>query len=152
MTVFLDTPVAAGTTNIPWTNAASDLGLVLLTQTETITQSGSNSVSTVFNVPAYSRLVDFIADTSVAWNSGTSNTLTVGITANSTSYANSVSVASTGRVRPTYTAGQLANMSNVSTNTTVVASVSALGAAATSGTTFFTMLYVMLPNPPTSDV
>ncbi len=147
MTVFLDTPVVAGTVDIPYNQTGSDHGFVVLSQSKTLAQSGSNSVSTSFNVPAYAQLVDFIADTSVAWNSGTSNTLTVGITANSTSYANSVNVASTGRLRPTYTAGQLANMNNVSTNTTVVASVSALGAAATSGTTFFTMLYIMLPNP-----
>lgn len=120
---------------------APDTGVAVLTQYLTLTQSGTAVVSGTFRIPQNSQIIDILADTTVAWNSGTSDTLSVGTAAAGTQYASGVSTASTGRVRPTFTATQLGNMNNVTTNQSVVATVTPVGTAATTGTTIITLIY-----------
>ena len=93
-------------------------------------------------MPPNSQITDIVPDTTVVWNSGTSDTFSAGITAGGTDYASGVSVASAGRTLPTYTATQLGNMSNIGTNTALVATVTPVGTAATTGKTIVTVKYV----------
>jgi len=119
----------------------SDQGLVVLSQVATLTQNSTTAVSHTFHVPANSQLVDIIADTSTAWDSGTSAVLTVGSAAAGTQYASGVDTTAAGRVRPTFTGAQLASMLDVGSTTAVVATITPTGAT-TAGTTTVTLLYV----------
>lgn len=121
-------------------------GLVLLTQQVTLTQNGATAVNATFYLPRHSMIVDVLADTTTAWNSGTSDTLSLGTSAADTTYASGVSTAATGRVRPTFTAAQLAAMLDTGTNETFVATVTPLGTTATTGTTTVTVVYAQTVN------
>ena len=79
-----------------------------------------------------------------AWNSASSAVLTVGKTAAGTDYASGVSTAAAGRVRPTFTATQLSNMNNVTSNVAVIATITPTGATS-AGTTIVTLLYIQNP-------
>lgn len=134
-------PLLSGTKRFADGNGAANVGTAVLMQTATLTQNGLNDVSASFVVPQGSKLLDILVDTTTAWNSGTSDTLSVGIAAGGTDYASGVSVAAAGRVRPTFTAAQLAAMEDVGTNVDVVATVTPAGTAATAGTTNVTLVY-----------
>jgi len=135
-------PLMTGTVINTVPGYPSDMGVAQLMQMGTITQSGTATVSLTLAVPQNSQIIDILADTTTVWNSGTSDTLSVGTAASGTQYASGVDTKSaTGRTRPTFTATQLTNMSNVGTNTAVVATVTPVGTAATTGTTIVTLLY-----------
>lgn len=152
MTVFLETPVASGSINIPYGQTGSDQGLAVLRQSVTLVHNTTNAVSATMLVPQLSQLVDFLIDTTTAWNSSTSDTLSIGTTAAGTQYAGSVDVkAAAGRQTPTYTGAQLTAMQSVGANTSVVVTVTPSGSA-TAGSTTVTMLYVQNPNPAGSQV
>ena len=89
-------------------------GLCSLYQSTTITQNGTNPVSSTMNIPAGSILTSFNVDVLTAFNSTTSAILSVGVSAGATTYVSGVSCLSTGRIAPTYTAAQLAAMSDQS--------------------------------------
>lgn len=123
-------------------NGPANVGLAELAQTQTITQNGTATVSAVFVLPAGSQVMDIVADTTTAWNSGTSDTLTAGITQGGTDYAGGVNLKTAGRAVPTYTAAQLAAMANIGNNTTLYATATPVGTAATAGTTVITLKYI----------
>lgn len=135
-------PVLSGPYLYPSGSTPADVGLAVLSQNGTITEQGTKTVSFQFALPYGSQIVDIIVDTTTAWNSGTSDTLTVGKTAGGSDYASSVSVATAGRVRPTFTATQLSNMLDIAGNTAVYATVTPSGTAATAGSTTVTLVYV----------
>ncbi|HQU24991.1 MAG TPA: hypothetical protein PKX13_12000 [Acidiphilium sp.] len=135
-------PLISGTKKDADNNGPANTGLAVLSQTATLTQNGANDVSHQFVIPAGSQILDIIEDTTVAWNAGTSAGLTVGLTAGGTDYAISESVETAGRVRPAFTGVQLAAMENVGTNTSVYATVTPVGTAATAGSTTVTLVYI----------
>lgn len=106
-------PVRSGTLKTGETNGPN-LGFALLEQETALTQNSTTAVSSTLYVPVGSKLVDIIVDVLTAFNSATSAVLTVGTSAGGTQYAGSVDAKTAGRVRPTFTAAQLAAMSNVS--------------------------------------
>lgn len=111
----------------------------------TITQNSTNAVDLTFNLPANAQITSFNFDVLVAFDSATSATLSAGLTSGGTQYSSGVNVkAATGRIAPTYTAAQLTAMSNVTTNTTVVVTVTPVGAT-TVGSVFVTMHYIQKP-------
>ena len=123
-------------------------GLAMLTQFVALTQNGTSSVSSTLYIPAGAQIVDFNIDVLTAWNSGTSATLSIGTSAADTTYVSGVSVATTGRKAPTFTAAQLAAMSGVTlvgavaaTVPTVVVTITPVGTA-TTGYVEVTILYV----------
>jgi len=122
-------------------NGPANTGLALLTQTAVITQNSTTPVSATFAIPKNTRIVTFIVDTSVAWDSATSAVLTIGTAAAGTQYVTSVDVKTAGRGTITFTAAQILAMVDTNTNTTVVATVTPTGAT-TAGTTYVTMQYV----------
>jgi hypothetical protein len=88
-------------------------GYVTLVQSTSLTQNSTTAVSSTLYIPAGSIILDFYVDVLTAFNSATSATLTVGIAAAGTEYVSGVNVkAATGRIAPTFTAAQLAAMSN----------------------------------------
>lgn len=134
-------PLLSGTKRFADGNGAANVGVAVLSQTATLTQNGTAAVSATFVVPEGSQIIDVLSDTATAWNSGTSDTLSVGTTAGGTQYASGVSVATAGRARPTFTGAQLAAMADVGTNVDVVATVTPSGTAASAGTTNVTLVY-----------
>ena len=136
-------PLMSGTKKDTDQNGPSNTGLVLLTQTQTLTQNGANAVSATFMLPPGSQIVDFKIDSTVAWNAGTSASLTIGTAAAGTQYVSSESVlTAAGRIAPTYSTAQLAAMENIGSNTSVVATVTPVGTAATTGSVTITVMYV----------
>lgn len=119
----------------------SNVGNVVLSQTAVIDQNSTNAVSATFRLPADSQIVDIIVDVLTAFNSGTSATLTVGTAAGGSQYAGSVDAKTAGRVRPTFSAAQLAAMDDIDTNTSVVATVTPSGATS-AGQVRVTLVYV----------
>jgi len=105
-------------------------------------------VSSTLYIPAGSEIIDFNVDVLTAFNSATSATLSIGLTAGGTEYVSSVNVkAATGRIAPTYTAAQLAAMNGVTTTGTaapttapVVVTVTPVGATS-AGYVVVTVIY-----------
>jgi hypothetical protein len=96
----------------------TDFGGVVLAQQTTLVQNSTTAVTNTIVVPGGSAIIDIISDSTVAWNSGTSATLSIGTAAAGTQYGGSVDLKSaTARQRPAWTAAQLNAMSNVGTTT-----------------------------------
>lgn len=142
-------PVRAGTKTSGETNGPN-IGVVTLMQETSITQNSTTAVSSTIYIPAGSKITDIIVDVLTAFNSATSAVLTVGTAAGGTQYAGSVDAKTAGRVRPTFTAAQLAAMSNVTvlgvaapTTAPVVVTVTPTGATS-AGYVRVTVLYSQL--------
>lgn len=102
------------------------------------------SSSTIY-VPANTQVTSFTVDVLVAFDSATSATLSIGYTAGGTELVSGVNVkAATGRIAITFTPTQLTNMSNITTNTTFVATVTSVGQP-TVGTVNVTCFYSQKP-------
>jgi hypothetical protein len=138
-TSFLGGPIFAG--SLP---TQADFGSVILEQNVVLTQAGASTVSGTILLPASAQILDIVIDTTVVWNSGTSDTLSVGTVAGGTQYASGVDVkTAAGRQRPTFTAAQLTNMLNIGANTAAVVTVTPAGTTATTGSTSVSFHYQM---------
>jgi len=143
-------PVRSGTLKTGETNGPN-LGYAVLEQETSITQNSTNAVSSTLYIPAGSKIVNIVVDVLTAFNSGTSAVLSVGTAAAGTQYASGVDVkTATGRITPTFTAAQLAAMSNVSvlgvaapTTAPVVVTVTPTGATS-AGYVRVTVIYAQL--------
>lgn len=150
----IEAPLLVGTRpqsspTTPWIN---DFGSAVVVQQMTLAvATGTAAVSGTLYVPIGCKLLDVLVDTQVAWNSGTSDVLSLGTAAADTSYASGVSVAATGRVRPTFSAAQLINMGNVVAPASLVATITQVGAAASTGSTVATVLYQPTVQPYTGN-
>lgn len=143
-------PVRSGTLKTGETNGPN-LGLAVLEQETSITQNSTTAVSSTLYIPVGSKIINILVDVLTAFNSGTSAVLSVGITAGGTEYASGVDVKTAGRVRPTFTAAQLAAMSNVTvlgvaapTTAPVVVTVTPTGATS-AGYVRVTLVYAQQP-------
>lgn len=139
---YFSGPVGSGTKRWADQNGQSNVGLAVLSQNVVLNVNGANTVSAELVLPDGAQVVDILADTLTAWNSGTSDTLSVGYTAGGADLASGVTTAAAGRVRPTFTAAQLLAMENIGANTSIYATVTPVGTAATTGQTLVTILYV----------
>lgn len=143
-------PVMAGTKTAGETNGPNQ-GYMVMEQETSITQNSTNAVSSTIYIPAGSKIININVDVLTAFNSATSAVLSVGITAGGTEYVSGVDVkTATGRIAPTFTAAQLAAMSNVSvlgvaapTTAPVVVTVTPTGATS-AGYVRVTVLYAQL--------
>lgn len=143
-------PVRSGTLKTGETNGPN-LGVAVLMQETAITQNSTNAVSSTLYIPAGSKIVNIVVDVLTAFNSGTSAVLSVGTAAGGTQYASGVDVkTATGRITPTFTAAQLAAMSNVTvlgvaapTTAPVVVTVTPTGATS-AGYVRVTLVYSQL--------
>jgi hypothetical protein len=132
-------PVRSGTTR---EGATANLGLCVLSQTTLMTQNSTSVVDATFYLPANAQVLSFNFDVLTAFNSATSATLSAGTASGGTQYASGVDVkTAAGRIAPTLTATQLTNMSDVTTNTTLVVSITPVGATS-AGSVRVTVIYV----------
>jgi hypothetical protein len=107
-------PVISGTLGYGDTLGPNQ-GNAVLDQAVAVSYDATLVQSSTFYIPAGSRILNFTADVLTAYNSATSATLSVGITAGGTEYVASVNVkAATGRIAITFTAAQLAAMNGTS--------------------------------------
>ena len=125
-------------------------GYVQLVQTTSITQNSTTAVSSTIYIPAGSIILGFNVDVLTAFNSATSATLTIGTAAAGTQYVSGVNAKTAGRASITYTAAQLAAMSNQSvlgvaapTTAPVVVTVTPVGATS-AGYVSVSVLYAQL--------
>lgn len=133
-------PLASGPRG-PGYGTSTDIGLVVLSQTTLITYDATLVQSKTINLPENSQIVNIFCDVLTAYNSATSATLSVGITAGGTEYASGVNAKTAGRTIPTFSAAQLAAMADTSTNKNAVATVTSVGQP-TAGQVRVTLEYV----------
>lgn len=106
-------PWGSGTLPFSGVTNSPNLGLAQLTQFFPLPfVTGSLTSQAICYVPPGSYISAFDVDVLTAYNSASSATFSAGITSGGTDYVSGVSVKATGRIAPTYTATQLANMSN----------------------------------------
>lgn len=149
-TTHFSGPVKTGTKIEGETNGPNQ-GYVVLQQSVALAQNSTNAVSQTIYVPPGSRLMDIMVDVLTAFDSATSAVLSVGTSAGGTQYASTVDVkTATGRIRPTFTAAQLAAMESVSvlgvaapTTAPVVVTITPTGAT-TAGYVQVTLVYAQL--------
>ena len=143
-------PILSGDLQQGETNGPNQ-GFCRLAQSVQLTQNSTTAVSKTMYIPAGSQIVDFSIDVLTAFNSATSATLSIGTSAGATTYVGSVDVkTATGRIAPTYTAAQLAAMSNQTvlgvaapTTAPVVVTITPVGATS-AGYVNVTMSYIQL--------
>ena len=144
-------PVRSGTLKTGEPNGPN-LGFAVLEQETSITQNSTTAVSSTLYIPVGAKIINILVDVLTAFNSGTSAVLSVGTAAAGTQYASGVDVkTATGRITPTFTAAQLAAMSNVSvlgvaapTPAPVVVTVTPTGATS-AGYVRVTLVYAQQP-------
>ena len=126
---------------------ATNGGYVTLMQTISLTTTADGlAVSGSIVIPANSQIVNFLVDTLVAPVGGTATTapITIGTAAAGTQYLSSTDCYTAGRTALSFTAAQLTSMSNVSTNTSVFATVDPNGTVVTTqGVFLVTVVYAM---------
>lgn len=126
---------------------ATNGGYVTLMQTISLTTTADGlAVSGSIVIPANSQIVNFFVDTLVAPVGGTATTapITIGTAAAGTQYLSSTNCYTAGRTALSFTAAQLTSMSNVSTNTSVFATVDPNGTVVTTqGVFLVTVVYAM---------
>ena len=133
-------PLASGLRDAGF-GTATDVGLVVLSQTTIINYDATLVQSKTINLPENSHISNIFCDVLTAYNSATSATLTIGTVAAGTQYASGVNAKTAGRTIPTFSAAQLAAMANTGTNKNVVATVTSVGQP-TAGQVQVTVQYV----------
>lgn len=123
-----------------FSETATGVGTAVFSQTALIDFNATLTSEAVFVLPKDGQIVDVVVDVLTAYNSATSATLTVGSASAGTQYAGAVDAKTAGRVRPTFSAAQLAAMDNIDGNTSVYATVTSVGQP-TAGSARVTVLY-----------
>ena len=137
MTTYFQGAVKSGD---GFSEAATGVGTAVFSQTALIDFDTDLVQEAVFVLPKDGQIVDVVVDVLTAYNSATSATLTVGSASAGTQYAGSVDAKTAGRVRPTFTAAQLAAMDDIEGNTSVYATITSVGQP-TAGSARVTVLY-----------
>lgn len=140
-------PIRSGT--VKSGDANDNVGLVVLSQTQALSSTSTSQASLTFKIPSGSQLVSADFDVTTAFN-GTSTVMTLGSAVAGTQYAGSISLTSTGRVTPTWTAAQLTAAYAVAADTGSVSSsiiaTTTPGAGNNTGTVNVTIRYVQKLN------
>ena len=109
-----------------------DSGFVVLSQAAVVNfvleaAAGSDNVDVYLDLPPGSQIHQINVDITVAWNSVTSASLTVGNAAGGAQYVTAADAKTGGRVAQTPTIAQLLAMSDITTNTRVYIRVAQAG-------------------------
>lgn len=120
--------------------AGINMGTAVLAQMGTLSFDATLVQSLTFTLPANASIQNIWIDTLTAYDSATSAGLTIGTAAAGTQYQSSVDVKTTGRETQSFSAAQLLAMSNITTNTSVVATVTSVGQP-TAGSVRITVQY-----------
>lgn len=106
-----------------------DIGYGACYQSQVFVQNSTTAVSKTFKLPKNSEILSFLVDVTTAYDSATSAVLSVGLTAGATQYVTSVDLkAAAGRIAIVFTGAQLLAMENITTNTTLIGTVTVVGA------------------------
>jgi len=122
--------VVSGTGYAVFSQSAVNAGVATLTQNIT------------FVLPKNAHIIAFFIDVLTAYDSATSATLSIGSASAGTQYVSGVNAKTAGRAAPTLSAAQLLAASDITTNTTVYATVTSVGQP-TAGSVRVTVLYVI---------
>lgn len=133
-------PLASGDKNAGVVGGPN-IGLAVLSQTVLINFDATLVQNATVYLPYESQIVDVLVDVLTQYNSATSATVSVGTASGGTQYASGVNAKTGVRVRPTFTAAQLAAMADTESNGAVVATVTSVGQP-TAGQVRVTYLYV----------
>lgn len=125
----------AGLANSPTTGFVPCVQFVTIARDATLVQN-----ATIY-LPKGSQITNIVPDVTVAYDSATSATLSVGTASAGTQYVSGVNAKTAGRAAPAYTAAQLTNMSAIGTNDVLVATVTSVGQP-TVGTIVLAVHYV----------
>lgn len=127
------------------TFALSDAGSVVVTQTRTLGFNGSTAVDGTFILPRNSQIIDIQVLVTTVFNSAGSNTLSIGWASGGTQLLTSLDVkTAAGRIPLTathVTGTQAANWISIGANTTIVATQTPAGGAASAGSVTVTISY-----------
>ena len=123
-----------------FSETATGVGTAVFSQTALINFDADLVQEATFVLPKGGQIVDIVVDVLTAYDSATSATLTVGTASAGTQYAGAVDAKTAGRVRPTFSAAQLAAMDGIGSNTTAYATVTSVGQP-TAGQVRVTVLY-----------
>lgn len=121
-------------------------GYVVLSQTISLTSiAAGTAISGSITIPSGAQIISFEVDTLTApvGNTATTAPITIGTAAAGTEYLSATDAYAAGRAALTFTAAQLTAMSNVGTNTSVVATVDPNGTVTTQGVWQITVVYAM---------
>ncbi len=115
-TTTLSGPLLVGPNKDPGdSNNPFNQGFARLSQSVNISFNATVVSEQEIFVPPGCRIESFLVDVLTVFNSGTSATLSAGITSGATTYMGSVDVhTAAGRIAPTFTAAQLGKMSSQS--------------------------------------
>lgn len=105
-----------------------NVGTVVMSQSVRLVADGTNAVSKTMYLPKGAIVTEIIFDVLTAFDSATSATGTVGLTAGGTEYASGVNLKTGIRVYPTHTRPQIAAMTTPGTATPIVATATPTGA------------------------
>lgn len=122
--------VVSGTGYAVFSQSAVNAGVATLTQ------------NIIFVLPKNAQIVAFFIDVLTAYDSATSATLSIGSASAGTQYVSGVNAKTAGRAAPTLSAAQLLAASDITTNTTVYATVTSVGQP-TAGSVRVTVQYVI---------
>jgi hypothetical protein len=147
-------PWASGTQPVVGNTNSPDLGICRLSQSASIAFNATLVSQVEIFIPPGAKIQSFDIDVLTVFNSASSATFSAGITSGATTYVSGVDVHSaTGRIAPTYTAAQLAAMSNQSLVGVAAPTVSPLFLTITSvgqptaGYVQVTVNYIQLSTP-----
>lgn len=101
-------------------------GVLNASQTGLLNVGGTLVQDLPFVIPLGSDITDIVVDILTAWDSVTSATLSVGSASGGIQFASAINAKTVGRVRPTFTAAQLAALIALAA-TGVVATVTSVG-------------------------
>ena len=130
---YFGSTVRAGSTALTDT---VDGGFTVLSQTTTVTTAAAGTAtSATLTLPASSQIIDFYVDTvqneAVGGGTATAIAMTIGTAAAGTQYVSSTDVFAGGRIALSFTAAQLAAMSDIGTSQSVVITVDPDGTIST---------------------
>jgi hypothetical protein len=124
-----------------------DGGYVVMSQTTTVTTAAAGTAtSATLTLPAFSQIINLIADMTVneVVGAGTATTIpmTIGTAAAGTQYLSATDVFAGGRIALTFTAAQLSAMSDIGTSQSVVVTLDPNGTIVTTqGVIRLTVVY-----------
>lgn len=132
-------PIKAGTVR---EGASANTGGVVLTQTDTFTFSDTGAFATDIILPASSQIIDQMVDVTTVWDSGTSDALEIGTSADPDAYGDVADIQSAGRTLVDPDATQGAAIDDIGTSdVTVYLKITSGGSAVSQGAARLTVTY-----------
>lgn len=141
-------PLISGNRRYANTNGPANTGVAVLEQNGIINQNGVGAIDLIFAIPKHSKILGFVVDRTVAFDSATSAALTIGTASAGTQYASSIDCkAAAGRTQAPVSpsAAQMNAADDTGTNESVYCTLTTVGAT-TAGQVKIAMQYIQTVN------